>query len=122
MVSYAPGDAAGTLTLPGLTLDARRRRNRRGQVRSDAEWVDDNGALRAQIDYAADLFDAATIDALLDDYLTLLEGARVETLLRDLPLHTLALRASRLSRGVLRRRTSQRGRIVRGPGRRARHP
>ncbi|WP_035559561.1 non-ribosomal peptide synthetase [Burkholderia sp. 9120] len=88
MFSYAPGDAAGTLTLPGLTLDALDADTGAAKFDLMLHVVDDNGALRAQIDYAADLFDAATIDALLDDYLTLLEGARVETLLRDLPLHT----------------------------------
>ncbi|PQV54226.1 non-ribosomal peptide synthetase [Paraburkholderia sp. BL21I4N1] len=88
MFSYAPGDAAGTLTLPGLTLDALDADTGAAKFDLMLHVVDDNGALRAQIDYAADLFDAATIDALLDDYLTLLDGARVETLLRDLPLHT----------------------------------
>ncbi|NIE69194.1 non-ribosomal peptide synthase/polyketide synthase, partial [Burkholderia sp. Ax-1719] len=86
MFSYAPDAQSGALKLPGLTLAALDADTGEAKFDLMLHVVDTHDALEAQIDYAADLFDAPTIDALLDDYVALLEGVQAQTRLRDLTL------------------------------------
>ncbi|WP_167353941.1 non-ribosomal peptide synthetase [Caballeronia sordidicola] len=86
MFSYALETQAGALKLPGLTLAALDADTGEAKFDLMLHVVDTHEALEAQIDYAAELFDAPTIDVLLDDYVALLESVQAPTRLRDLAL------------------------------------